>query len=263
MSDDKRQFIEVTENTDQETLMSEWQLRKDIFRQRDREESIQRGIGAVALLRHYPSVTYPQVEPVGVLKEQVGKMSVAQVNEKRKKWADHLKDFKEFLVTVKEKESVPKKELDMSYGFYVLGPVSSKDVLDRLIMAVPQVKKAVGYVQEIIEIYNQHLKFLSEEEVNIPVWLKQTQELSKRAKKASDKINAAILEAKELKRTDKPAKAKQVLEKVLPLLRQYNELSIEYGKIAINLVRHNIQKPFFPEVSRNESLEQMLRQQEA
>lgn len=252
--------IEITANMDQGKLMAAWQMEKDVLEQRDRQQSWEKAKRAVAAWLHKPLLHFGQIPSIEELKTQLQKFTKGQVEDHRQEWADDLQSFSDFLLMIEEKKKVPEGKLDLSTPNYAMGPTSSSQLFRILLESEPYVEKAIKYVQEIVEVYDERLKFFTEQETQVPMWRKQVEGLANSAKKPAQKINELIMQAKELRRTDQREKAKKTLEKAVPLMGKYKHIDTEFSELSAKLHTYNVPLPYFPTTITEDKLKELLRQ---
>jgi hypothetical protein len=255
----KRININLPPDATKEEVLTALKREKANLDQIDLRESIYKARDAVASLKFRVSAKGGQVENKPEVKRQASNMNKRLMEEKSEAWVKENQDFKDFIKTIKEKEQIDPKKLDMSYGNITLGPTLSQDLLARLSLSLPAVERAIGYTEEIISIFDERLKILESEEAKIPSWSKQAEDASKSARKLTEKINTLVMEARECKRTDGIKEAEEKLRKAVPLVKKYRTLDLEYSQNAAHLAEHSVQLPYFPPILRSDDLERLLR----
>jgi hypothetical protein len=251
--------IQITPDKDEETLLAEWQRGKAALLQRDRDKSFDEARRAVSAWKPGGLLRYKEIPPVEVLRQELLNQTKHKIAEDKAEWLDDLQDFKQFLQMIEEKSQQPEEKLDMSFGACNIGPTMSQQLFKMLVEIAPSVKKAIPYVEEIICVYDERLKFFAAQETQIPIWLKEAENLSNSARKPAEKFNKLLLQAKEFKRTDKPTEAEKALKKAIPIKRKYGEIQLKFDQIAGNLQRNSTPHPYFPEIVRSDLFDSFLR----
>ena len=252
--------IEITADMDENMLLAAWQMEKGVLLQRDRERSYEKAKRAVAAWRHQPLLHMGQIPSLQELGFQLEKFTRGQVENHKDEWVDDMQSFRDFLKMIAEKKKIDEGKLDLSTPNYAMGPTSSAQLFRILLESEPYVEKAIKYVQEIVEVYDERLKFFTEQEAQVPMWRKQAEGLANSAKKPAQKINELIMQAKELRRTNQREKALKTLEKAVPLMGKYKHIDTEFSELSAKLHTHNVPLPYFPTTITEDKLKELLRQ---